>query len=56
MYTVIHAHTHTPLFRYTVANNMNKNSIYMNEIRRSLYCWLTTHVWIFNQWTIYILL
>jgi len=23
MYTVIHAHTHTPLFRYAVANNMN---------------------------------
>jgi len=56
MYTVIHAHTHTPQFRYAVANNMNKNSIYMNEIHRSLYCWLTTHVWIYNQWTIYILL
>jgi len=38
MYTVIHAYTHTPLFGYTVIDNMNENSIYMNEIYISLYC------------------
>ena len=38
MYTFIHAHTYTPLFGYAVIDNMNENSIYMNEIRRSLYC------------------
>jgi len=37
-YTVIRAHTYTPLFGYAVADNMNENSIHMNEIRRSLYC------------------
>ena len=36
-YTVMHAHTHTPLSGYAVVDNMNENSIYMNEIRRSLY-------------------
>ena len=38
MYTVIHAHTHTPLSENAVVDNMNENSIYMNEIHRSLYC------------------
>jgi len=34
----VYTYIHTPLIEYVVTDNVNENSIYMNEISRSLYC------------------